>query len=50
MYKTVKTQTNLPLKICHLKVALRPGRLKYGLISIAWVIVHMRDLSHPESG
>ena len=21
MYKTVKTQTNLPVKICHLKVA-----------------------------
>ncbi len=31
-------------------LALRPGRLKYGLVSIAWVIVHMRELSYPESG
>ncbi len=31
-------------------LASRPGRLKYGLVSIAWVIVHMRELSHPESG
>ena len=33
-----------------LDVASRPGRLKYGLVSIAWVIVHMRELSSPESG
>ena len=31
-------------------LASRPGRLKYGLVSIAWVIVHMRELSYPESG
>ncbi len=31
-------------------LASRPGRLKYGLVSIAWVIVHMRKLSSPESG
>ncbi len=31
-------------------LASRPGRLKYGLVSIAWVIVHMRKLSYPESG
>ena len=33
-----------------LMVASRPGRLKYGLVSIAWVIVHMRKLNSPESG
>ncbi len=33
-----------------LSLASRPGRLKYGLVSIAWVIVHMRKLSSPESG
>ena len=32
------------------QLASRPGRLKYGLVSIAWVIVHMRKLSSPESG
>ena len=31
-------------------IASRLGRLKYGLVSIAWVIVHMRELSYPESG
>ncbi len=31
-------------------LASRPGQLKYGLVSIAWVIVHMRELSYSESG
>ncbi len=39
MYKTVKTQTNLPVKICHLKVSLVVWRLS--------IIIVNAPLCHP---
>ncbi len=38
MYKTVKTQTNLPVKICHLKVDNNNNNNNYGFSAYIQVI------------
>ncbi len=50
LYKHVPSHLSDAERLAGPSLASRPRRLKYGLVSIAWVIVHMRKLSYPDSG